>query len=63
LFCLEKSNFIETLVSPAAAQIVAPPARQLSQAADERAFAEVLHLIQSAKQWAYQAVNTELVSL
>lgn len=50
-------------VSPAAAQIVAPPARQLSQAADESAFAEVLHLIQTAKQRAYQAVNTELVSL
>ena len=51
------------IVSPAAAQIVAPPARQLPQAADESAFAEVLHLIQSAKQRAYQAVNTELVSL
>ena len=51
------------IVSPAAAQIVAPPARQLPQAADESAFAEVLHLIQAAKQRAYQAVNTELVSL
>ena len=51
------------IVSPAAAQIVAPPARQLPQAADDSAFAEVLHLIQSAKQRAYQAVNTELVSL
>ena len=51
------------IVSPAASQIVAPPARQLSQAADESAFAEVLHLIQAARQRAYQAVNTELVSL
>lgn len=51
------------IVPPAAVQLVAPPVRQLPQAADESAFTEVLHLIESARQRAYQAVNNELVSL
>jgi predicted nuclease of restriction endonuclease-like (RecB) superfamily len=44
-------------------QIVAPPVRLSPQVAEESAFTEVLELIQSAKQRAYQAVNTELVTL
>jgi predicted nuclease of restriction endonuclease-like (RecB) superfamily len=45
----------------------APPAAKLLKAAAQEvldaSFGEVLHLIQTAKQRAYQAVNTELVSL
>jgi len=51
------------IVSPAVTQIVSPLARQLPKAAMAPAFTEVLQLIQAAKQRAYQAVNTELVTL
>jgi predicted nuclease of restriction endonuclease-like (RecB) superfamily len=51
------------IVSAPTAQIVSPPVRQLPEPSVESAFTEILHLIQSAKQRAYQAVNTELVSL
>jgi predicted nuclease of restriction endonuclease-like (RecB) superfamily len=50
-------------VSPAVTQIVAPVVRELAKMTDVAAFSEVLHLIQSAKQKVYQAVNTELITL
>lgn len=43
-------------------EIVTPLVQQM-QRSPQSAFTEVLHLIQSAKQRAYQAVNTELVTL
>jgi len=43
-------------------EIVSPLVRQ-SRPSPESSFTEVLHLIQSAKQRAYQAVNAELVTL
>ena len=49
-------------VSPPVTQMVSPVVRQLAGSPDT-AFTEVLHLIQTAKQRAYQAVNAELVTL
>lgn len=51
------------IVSAAMTQIVAPAVRQISKLPLENAFGEVLQLIQAAKQRAYQAVNSELVTL
>src|SRR5688572_2019560 len=42
---------------------VAPPVRQLPAAPKDERFAEVLSLIASARQRAYQSVNAELVGL
>ena len=50
-------------VSPVVTQILSAVLRELPQAPLESAFGEVLQLIQSAKQRAYQAVNSELVTL
>ena len=44
-------------------EIIAAPARTLLQDSAERAFTEVLELIQAAKQRAYHAANTELITL
>ncbi len=49
-------------VSAPLTQMVSPVMRQLAGSSDT-AFTEVLHLIQTAKQRAYQAVNAELVTL
>jgi predicted nuclease of restriction endonuclease-like (RecB) superfamily len=49
-------------VSEAVTQ-VAPVVRQIAKLSLENAFGEVLQLIQTAKQRAYQAVNTELITL
>ena len=51
------------IVSPAVTPILSTLMRELPQVAMEAAFTEVLQLIQAAKQRAYQAVNTELVTL
>lgn len=50
-------------VSPAVTQIVAPVARQSPQVVEESVFNEVLQLIKTAKEKAYHAVNTELITL
>jgi predicted nuclease of restriction endonuclease-like (RecB) superfamily len=44
-------------------EIVSPVARQMSNLPEARSFEEVLQLIQAAKQRAYQAVNTEIITL
>ena len=51
------------IVSPAVTQFVAQAVRQLPQVAEEVAFTEVLLLILAAKERAYHAVNTELITL
>ena len=51
------------IVPPAVPPILSTLMRELPQVAMEAAFTEVLQLIQAAKQRAYQAVNTELVTL
>ncbi len=51
------------IVSPAVTPILSTLMRELPQVTMEAAFTEVLQLIQAAKQRAYQAVNTELVTL
>jgi len=44
-------------------EILSPVVRQMSNLSEATSFEEVLQLIQTAKQRAYQAINTELITL